>query len=44
MIFYWWNDALAIANDLAEGTQIRHKVTWTQAGWLVEPVLEMAST
>lgn len=42
MILYWWNDALAIARELAAGTQIRHRVFKTPAGWCVEPLLEVA--
>lgn len=36
MTCYWWDDAVALANELARGTQIRHRVTKTAGGWTVE--------
>lgn len=36
MTFYWWEDARDLALELARGTQIRHKVTWTAGGWTVD--------
>lgn len=47
MTFYWWEDAVAHAYDLARWTLIRHKVTRTAGGWTVDladtAVLEPAS-
>lgn len=36
MTFYWWNDAVAFAHQLAVGTAIRHKVHRTASGWTVD--------
>jgi hypothetical protein len=36
MTFYWWEDAIAHANDLARWTQIRHKVAAGPGGWIVD--------
>lgn len=44
MPHYWWDDALDLANELARGTEIRHRVTRGADGfWLVEPVFALAS-
>lgn len=37
MKFYWWVDAIAYADEIARGTQIRHKVTRGVDGhWTVD--------
>lgn len=36
MTFYWWDDAIAFADELARGTLIRHKVTRGPGGWTVD--------
>lgn len=36
MTFFWWDDAMALARELARDTQIRHKVTAAGGGWAVE--------
>lgn len=43
MPHYWWDDALALAIDLARGTEIKHSVTRGADGfWMVEPLFELA--
>jgi hypothetical protein len=34
--FYWWDDAIAHANDLARWTMIRHKVSGSAGLWVVD--------
>lgn len=36
MTFFWWDDAVKLAAELADGTLIRHKVFWTAGGWTVD--------
>lgn len=36
MTFYWWDDAINFATELAAGTRIRHKVAHAPGGWAVD--------
>lgn len=38
MALYWWDDALAIAHQLASETGERHRVFRGAHGWTVAPV------
>lgn len=37
-LLYWWDDAVARANEAAAVTGIRHRVTRATNGWRVGPV------
>lgn len=40
MKFYWWDDAVAEARDLARDTGIRHRVFFGRdEWWTVEPIM-----
>lgn len=39
MTFYWWDDAIATARELASATKIRHRVYRTAGGWTVDLAL-----
>lgn len=46
MTFYWWDDAVDHALQLARDTQIRHRVYKSPRGWKVRPaflLLEVVS-
>lgn len=36
--FYWWDDAVMYARQLAKETEIRHRVFAGAWGWTVAPV------
>lgn len=36
MTWYWWDDAIGFAYQLATETNIRHKVFRTAGGWTVD--------
>lgn len=36
MTFFWWDDAMAHATELARATRIRHKVHARGGGWTVD--------